>query len=92
MPAREQITLAILARDAESTIASTIDSARAYVDHVVVRDTGSTDATVEVAQECGARVLSGSWRHDFSRARNLEGYEIRIPEEGYRRPEAWEPR
>jgi glycosyltransferase involved in cell wall biosynthesis len=47
-----------------------IDSLKAVVDDIVVVDTGSTDNTVEVAQECGARIGRFEWIGDFSAARN----------------------
>jgi tetratricopeptide (TPR) repeat protein len=40
------------------------------VDEVVVYDTGSTDATVELSRQAGARVIEGYWDDDFGRARN----------------------
>ena len=43
---------------------------RPLLDHVVVYDTGSTDGSVEIARESGARVEQGYWDGDFSRARN----------------------
>jgi glycosyltransferase involved in cell wall biosynthesis len=47
-----------------------IESLKAVVDDIVVVDTGSTDNTVEVAKECGARVEHFEWIGDFSAARN----------------------
>lgn len=37
---------------------------------LVVVDTGSTDGTIEVCREYGARVVSFPWRNDMSAARN----------------------
>ena len=39
-------------------------------DEIVIVDTGSTDASIAIAQACGARVLQREWEHDFSAARN----------------------
>jgi tetratricopeptide (TPR) repeat protein len=47
-----------------------LDSARPHVDEIVVADTGSDDATIAVAQGCGARVIPSVWRDDFAAARN----------------------
>ena len=45
-------------------------SVRALVDEMVVVDTGSTDATREVAAAAGARVHEIPWQDDFAAARN----------------------
>ncbi len=38
---------------------------------LVVVDTGSTDRTVAIAKEAGAKVVSWAWRSDFAAARNI---------------------
>lgn len=38
---------------------------------LVVVDTGSDDATVEIAKAAGAKVVSWAWRSDFAAARNV---------------------
>lgn len=40
------------------------------LDHVVVYDTGSTDGSIRIARDFGARVEEGFWDDDFARARN----------------------
>ena len=40
------------------------------VDEIVVVDTGSTDATRDIATACGAQVSQFEWQADFSAARN----------------------
>ncbi len=40
------------------------------VDEIAIYDTGSTDNTVAIAREHGARVQEGYWDDDFGRARN----------------------
>jgi len=42
----------------------------AVYDELLVVDTGSTDATVAIAERAGARVLKYSWQDDFAAARN----------------------
>jgi glycosyltransferase involved in cell wall biosynthesis len=70
MTSRPRLTLALLVRDEEHSIEQAIDSARRFADEVLVRDTGSHDATVERALGAGARVLRGTWHGDFAEARN----------------------
>ncbi|MHB8189824.1 MAG: glycosyltransferase [Ferrimicrobium sp.] len=64
------LSACLIAKDEESTIAEAIDSVIEVVDEVIVYDTGSTDATVAIATDRGARVVRGEWRGDFSWARN----------------------
>ncbi len=65
------LALVLIARNEARCIARCLDSARAHVDEMIVLDTGSTDATREIAARSGARVLSAEWPDDFSAARNL---------------------
>ncbi len=45
-------------------------SVRGAVDEVIVVDTGSRDATKQIAVEAGARVFDFTWINDFAAARN----------------------
>ena len=60
----------MIVRDEERNLERCIESARASVDEIVVVDTGSSDATPEIARQLGARVGRFAWRDDFSAARN----------------------
>jgi tetratricopeptide (TPR) repeat protein len=68
--ARVRVALAVIARNEEEFIAGCLDSARAFVDEIIVLDTGSTDRTVEIARAHGARVEHFEWCNDFAAARN----------------------
>jgi tetratricopeptide (TPR) repeat protein len=48
-----------------------LSSLSGAVDEVVVVDTGSTDATPDIAARLGARLCRFEWRADFSAARNV---------------------
>ncbi|MBM7854298.1 glycosyltransferase involved in cell wall biosynthesis [Desulfohalotomaculum tongense] len=65
------ISLCIIAKDEEKQIARCINSAKPFVDQIVVVDTGSTDKTVDIAKELGAEVYKITWQDDFSQARNI---------------------
>jgi len=54
------LTVAIIARNAEPQLGPCLASV-AFADEVLVLDSGSTDATVEVARSHGARVETGEW-------------------------------
>jgi glycosyltransferase involved in cell wall biosynthesis len=68
---RVRVALAVIARNEEQFIAGCLDSARPFVDEIVVLDTGSTDRTVEIARAHGARVEHFTWCNDFAAARNV---------------------
>jgi glycosyltransferase involved in cell wall biosynthesis len=65
------LSLCMIVKDEEAMIARCLEAARDAVDEIVVVDTGSTDRTVAIAQELGARVLHHQWDGDFSAARNV---------------------
>jgi glycosyltransferase involved in cell wall biosynthesis len=60
----------VIAKNEEAFIADCLDSARQFVDEIVVVDTGSSDRTREIAREHGARVEEFAWCDDFAAARN----------------------
>jgi tetratricopeptide (TPR) repeat protein len=64
------VALCVIAKNEEEFIANCLDSARPFVDEMIVVDTGSTDRTVEIAREHGARVEHFEWCDDFAAARN----------------------
>jgi tetratricopeptide (TPR) repeat protein len=60
----------MIVRDAETTLPACLETVKDVVDEMVIADTGSTDATLEVAKRFGARCVSIPWENDFARARN----------------------
>jgi glycosyltransferase involved in cell wall biosynthesis len=70
MPDSPTLSLCMIARNEERHLARCLDSVRGLVDEIVVVDTGSTDATMAIAAERGARVVELPWRDDFSLAHN----------------------
>lgn len=69
MPPR--LSLCVIAKDAAPSLEACLTSAQAVADEIVVVDTGSTDATPQVAQQLGARVYYHPWQEDFAAARNF---------------------
>ena len=64
------ISLCMIVRDEEQRLAACLRSVRGLVDEVVLVDTGSSDATMELARELGCRLFEQPWQDDFSKARN----------------------
>jgi tetratricopeptide (TPR) repeat protein len=60
----------MIVRDEAAVLARAISSVRAFVDEIVVLDTGSEDATVAIAEAHGARVGHFAWCDSFGAARN----------------------
>ena len=65
-----QLSLSMIVRNAAEQLESCLASVAGFVDEMVVVDTGSTDATVAVAEHCGAVVHHLPWPGDFAPARN----------------------
>lgn len=65
-----KLSLCMIVKNEEATLADCLNSVKDVVDEMVVLDTGSTDRTVEIAQEFGAKVYFFEWCNDFAIARN----------------------
>ncbi len=67
----KRLAVLILTKNEENNIVDCIKNAQQVADEVVVIDSGSTDRTVALAQECGAKVAFRAWDDDFSAQRNF---------------------
>ena len=65
-----KINLVMIVKNEERSLERCLRTVDNLVDEVIVVDTGSTDKTVEIAEEMGAKVFSFTWVNDFSAARN----------------------
>lgn len=63
------ISLCMIVKDEEATLARCLDSAAGIADEVIIVDTGSSDRTKEIAARYGA-VYDFIWCDDFAAARN----------------------
>ncbi len=64
------VCLCMITKDEETFLKKCIDSVREIVDEIVIVDTGSTDGTVALAKELGAKVYAYAWQDSFALARN----------------------
>lgn len=65
-----KLSVCMIVRDSSRTLDACLTSIKPWVDEMVVVDTGSTDDTVEIARNHGAKVYEFPWCDDFSAARN----------------------
>src|SRR4051795_2389135 len=60
----------MIVKNEQENLPACLESVRGLFDEIVVVDTGSTDRTMEIALEFGARVFDFVWVDDFAAARN----------------------
>ena len=65
------ISLCMIVKNEEKILARCLDSIVDLMDEVVIVDTGSTDATKEIARRYTDKIYDFAWIHDFSAARNF---------------------
>lgn len=65
------LTAVILTKNEEENIVGAIKNAFCMADTVLIVDSGSTDATIELAKANGAKVIYRTWDNDFSAQRNF---------------------
>lgn len=65
-----KLGLSMIVRDGADTLRNCLESVRGLVNEMIVVDTGSTDASPEIARRCSATVISLPWANDFAQARN----------------------
>jgi tetratricopeptide (TPR) repeat protein len=66
----QRLSVVMIVKDEEKYLRRCLESVKAVAYEIVVVDTGSTDRTVEIAQELGAVIVHHPWNDDFSAARN----------------------
>ncbi len=65
------LSLCMIVRDEEQMLPRCLAAVAGAVDEIVLVDTGSSDATVEIARSFGARVIEHEWSGSFAQARNV---------------------
>jgi glycosyltransferase involved in cell wall biosynthesis len=65
------LSLCMIVRDEEEMLPRCLGAIAPVVDEIIVVDTGSRDATIEIARSFGARVIEHEWTDSFADARNI---------------------
>ncbi len=66
-----RLSFCMIVKDEEEVLSRCLESVKELVDEIIVVDTGSTDRTIEIAREFGAKVIETEWVDDFSAVRNI---------------------
>jgi glycosyltransferase involved in cell wall biosynthesis len=64
------VSVCMIVKDEEKVLGRCLDSLRDLVDEIIIVDTGSTDATKQIAAKYTDKIYDFKWNHDFSAARN----------------------
>jgi hypothetical protein len=67
------VSFCLIARNEEKNLERVLSSIKPVADEIILTDTGSTDATIQIAQKFGAKISHFQWCDDLSAARNF-GY------------------
>lgn len=65
------LSVCLIVRNEEEVIARVLDCAKKIADEIVIVDTGSTDKTVEIAEQYTQKIYFCEWNNNFSDVRNF---------------------
>lgn len=65
------ISLCMIVKNEEAVLARCLESVQGLVEEIIIVDTGSTDATVDIARRFTSQVHTFAWIQDFAAARNF---------------------
>ena len=68
------LSLVMIAKNEEKNIAKSLNSVKDLVNEIIVVDSGSTDNTIEITQQCGAKVF----KRDFDSFSNQKNYALSL--------------
>lgn len=67
----QTLSVCLIVKNEEKVIRRCLESIKDVADEIIIVDTGSTDATLELVKNYGAKIIRSSWFNDFSFSRNL---------------------
>ena len=65
------LSVCLIVKDEEAVLARCLNCVRPFADEIVIVDTGSADATAEIARQFTDKVYFYDWCDDFAAARNF---------------------
>jgi tetratricopeptide (TPR) repeat protein len=66
-----KLSACVIVKNEAGEIRRWLENVKAYCDEIILVDTGSTDATRQIAESAGAQIFEFAWNGDFSAARNF---------------------
>ncbi|MDQ7062685.1 MAG: glycosyltransferase [candidate division KSB1 bacterium] len=65
-----RLSVCMIVKNEEKLLPRCLESVKDVADEIIIVDTGSTDRTIEIAHQFGAKVYHHPWQNDFSLHRN----------------------
>lgn len=65
------VSVCMIVKDEEKVLARCLDSLQGLADEIIIVDTGSSDATKQIAARYTNKIYDFTWIYDFSAARNF---------------------
>jgi len=65
------LSACLIVKNEEKNLRECLHALTDIVDEIIIVDTGSTDKTIEIANEYGAIIIQSQWEYNFSKARNI---------------------
>jgi hypothetical protein len=71
MSCARTVSAALIVKNEERFLPGCLESLQSRVDEIVIVDTGSDDASIDISTRAGVRLLHHKWENDFAAARNF---------------------
>ncbi len=68
--AKVRLSVCMIVKDEEKMLPDCLESIKGLYDELIVVDTGSSDRTVDIAEQFGAKIYHHPWENNFSLHRN----------------------
>ena len=66
-----RISVCYIVKNEAANLTRSLSTVKDSADELIVADTGSADASKEIAARAGAKVLDFAWQDDFAAAKNF---------------------
>lgn len=65
-----KLSFCMMVKNEEKNLGRCLESIKDLADEIIIVDTGSSDGTIKIAEEYGAKIYEHPWENDFSLHRN----------------------